>query len=208
MACTEPSSIDLEGSDAELAARISGASDHPVVRWIPTEPTDLGRSVGRAPGVAPEGALVAPMDVIVSDVGLAVNALVWGSDPATVGRWTRMRPVTVTIDDRVRWSAPACSVVIANGEFVHGMPIAPKAHPGDGRLDVVVIAVAASQRRVFRARLAHGDHLPHPRIAVLRGRTIRIAGSHAQPVVTDGVTRGRYKALAAHSESDRWRLIL
>lgn len=55
-------------------------------------------------------------------------------------------------------------IFVANAEYHRGMDIAPRAHPGDGRLDLLEVAPTMTLRARIqaRARARSGTHLPHP----------------------------------------------
>ena len=57
-----------------------------------------------------------------------------------------------------------------NAQFLDGWDVAPRAHPGDGLLDVLDVAAELSlmDRITARGRLPAGSHLPHPAIAYRR----------------------------------------
>jgi diacylglycerol kinase family enzyme len=91
------------------------------------------------------------------------------------------------VDDRVVWDGRATGVVIANGEYLRGLDVVPRGHPGDGRLEVHVHALGATQRRQMRARLATGTHLPHPGVRTACGTTVAIRWNHPARREVDGV---------------------
>lgn len=57
-------------------------------------------------------------------------------------------------------------VAAVNVDHVGEWNVAPRAHPNDGRFDVVEVdrAMTVRQRLQARARLKQGTHVPHPRI--------------------------------------------
>ncbi|MGH9271918.1 MAG: hypothetical protein ACRDZ2_11655, partial [Ilumatobacteraceae bacterium] len=70
---------------------------------------------------------------------------------------------------------------------------APRAHPGDGRFDVVEVDAAMSRRQRWQAwrRLPTGTHVPHPMIQTSQRREITWALAPPQRLWLDGVDRGR-----------------
>ena len=86
----------------------------------------------------------------------------------------------VLVDGRVRyflahvvvrrgwWRGPL--VAAMNAQFLGRWDVAPRAHPGDGLLDVVEVAASMGVGERWKAwrRLPAGAHVPHPAIAVRR----------------------------------------
>ena len=53
----------------------------------------------------------------------------------------------------------------------------PRAHPGDGIIEVLVLEGPASDLWRMVGRMATGNHLPHPRVRELRPAWVRVEGS-------------------------------
>ena len=124
--------------------------------------------------------------------GLAVNVIEFGTPPGSLRSLARTHEVSVTVDGRRFHVGPATSVVIANGQFVDGLDVSPRGHPGDGRLEIQVYALRPGERGGMRRRLATGSHLPHPRIRTGSGRRIRVrVTGGAWPLRVDGRAVGR-----------------
>lgn len=186
--------ITVAGGDADLARAASDRRGRPL--RFEAEPTsDLARALGltRADG---EAVVVAVDALDVRGLGWCVNALVMGTAPDRAHWWHRRRTVRVVIDDREVFAGPAFAVVIANGQFLRGDDLVPRGHPGDGRLEVQVYAVAPRERSEMRRRLRGGGHLPHPRIQQFRGRRASVAAPHALPVEIDGDPAAPARAVA------------
>ena len=84
-------------------------------------------------------------------------------------------PYDVTVDGD-RQVTEAMLVAVANGPaFGGGMRVAPDASYDDGLLDIVILhrVSRAEFLRVF-PRVFKGTHVTHPRVQVLRGRTVRL----------------------------------
>lgn len=73
-----------------------------------------------------------------------------------------MRGLAHVVIRRRGWRGPV--IFVANAEYHGGVDIAPRAHPGDGRLDVLEVAPTMSLRARLqaRSRARTGTHLPHP----------------------------------------------
>jgi hypothetical protein len=153
--------------------------------------------VGLDPGARPSG-WAAPIDALrlTPAAGLpaahAVNAVVLGRDLRQRRRGRRRTPVRVLVDAREVAAGPATTIVIASGQFVHGLDVVPRGHPGDGRIEVQVYALRFSEWGKMRERLPSGTHVPHPRISTATGRevVVHIAG-RGFPIRVDGVPGNR-----------------
>jgi diacylglycerol kinase (ATP) len=105
-------------------------------------------------------------------------------------RWRNVEmQVRVGDDERV---GKMTSVVVANGQYHGGsMWLAPEAQPDDGLLDVVVIGDITKADFVRSVgRIYRGTHLTHPKIELLRGRTVEIDGQQRIPIELDGEQPG------------------
>lgn len=180
----------------------SVAPPSPLVRFSP-EGSDLARSVGlaelragaeraghgstgRTPQGSPSRGVELPIDAIASDLGVAMNCVILGVLPTRLRPYHRRRTVQVRVDGRELFSGHATTVVIANGQFVEKADLVPRGHPGDGRLEIQVYALAPGERAPMRRRLPTGSHLPHPRIIATSGRVIEVDGlRRSWPVTVD-----------------------
>ena len=82
---------------------------------------------------------------------------------------------------------------IMNAAFVGTRNIAPRAHPGDGKLDVVTVELDAIDRVRAWRRMPTAQHVPHPGITIRRHSDGELSFSRPQPVRIDGVRVGRAK---------------
>jgi hypothetical protein len=190
-----PSQRLVEGDDAALA-RAAGEVPGARITFRPSDRSDLARvvSLDPTPRVA---TMELPVDAlrIVADgrAGraanmLAVNMVVLGAAPDRFRRLDRARAVTVTIDGREVYDDRAVTVVVANGQYLRGIDLVPRGHPGDGRFEVQVYAPRRGERRVMRDRVRRGEHLPHPHIKQMVGRRVEILGAdRALALEIDGV---------------------
>jgi hypothetical protein len=66
--------------------------------------------------------------------------------------------------------------------------VAPRAHPGDGRVDVVRVdrAMSLRDRRTATQRLPLGAHLPHPYISVRQAASVDLVWQRPTRVWLDG----------------------
>jgi YegS C-terminal NAD kinase beta sandwich-like domain len=100
------------------------------------------------------------------------------------------------------WQGPI--VAVMNAEFLGDWDVAPRAHPGDGLLDVVSVAAGMSlaDRLRARRRLPAGAHVPHPAITIERRPAVQLGFDRPTPVWLDGVLVGEARNLSVRLEAD------
>lgn len=84
------------------------------------------------------------------------------------------------------WRGPIWTAL--NGQFIGPWDVAPRAHPNDGRIDLVHVDRSMSGRDRWRARrrLVQGNHLPHPAIEVRQVREAEVDLGRETRIVLDG----------------------
>ena len=93
-------------------------------------------------------------------------------------------------------------VVAANAAFIGPWNIAPRAHPGDGRLDLLDGNPSLGDRFKARRRLVTGTHVPHPDISVRRVSATQVDFDRDTPIRLDGELVGRARSLSIRVEPD------
>ncbi len=205
---TAPPDLEIAGDDPTLAGALGDAGPDPLVRFRPRG-SELARAVGLTDPDAPVRGMAVPMDRLDTDRGPGVNAVVLGTAPARLRRRHRRSPVQVLVDGRELYRGPATTVVVAVGQFIDGVDVVPRGHPGDGRLEVQVYALTPGERSGMRARLPRGTHLPHPRILTTTGRSVRIQGTvRPWPVAIDGRAGEPARHLAVDLLPGAYRLLV
>jgi hypothetical protein len=97
------------------------------------------------------------------------------------------------------WLRP--TTVVANAAFWRSANMAPRAHPGDGKLDMIEARLALRQRLLSRRRLRSGSHIPHPDISTSRWENNQLdLGPRGDRVSLDGVAMGRAHRLVVRVE--------
>ena len=99
------------------------------------------------------------------------------------------------------------TVILVNGSFVGPLDLGPKAHPGDGRLDLTEGSLPPGQRRAGRRRALTGTHLPHPDLRTRQVRSLQLRGAdvgRGRPlhVWLDGEPVGRVDELHVECRAD------
>lgn len=87
-------------------------------------------------------------------------------------------------------------MVMVSGHLGRFEP-APRAHPGDGLLDVIEVSESMNtrQRMMARRRSRTGSHLPHPDISTTRVRDLRRSFDEQLIVFVDGASVGATRHL-------------
>ena len=91
-------------------------------------------------------------------------------------------------------------LVVANAAFMGPNNVAPRAHPGDGHLDVLDTKLRLGARIRAKSRLAAGAHVPHPDIAQRRVAAAQFDLDPALDVYGDGLRLGRAAAVSVRVE--------
>lgn len=91
-----------------------------------------------------------------------------------------------------------------NGQYLHTWDVAARAHPNDGRVDVVRVDASMSVRDRWRARsrAVVGAHVPHPAIEVRQHRELTVEFARPVTLWLDGRRWGTARRLALTVEPD------
>ncbi len=97
----------------------------------------------------------------------------------------------VSVDDEIR-GGKMIDVLVANGRYLAGgMMMCPEAEPDDGLFDVLLIGDVTKRDLLFvLPKTYRGSHLPHPRLELLRGRTVTVDADEPLPIELDGEQPG------------------
>lgn len=189
-----------DGSDF---LRTFGLSSPPkdAARRLASEPyfaIDLGR-ITWAPGVEPGYSYFINIaqaglwgEVARRRSGLLARAGRAGHLLAFWGALASFRPGTGAVKaDRRTYGGPLANVVIANGQFFRdGVRLAVKAHPGDGKFDVLVQKGGKRDALETMNKAFKAEHLPSPSIKEFQGARAEIATDSPMPVEADGRLAG------------------
>lgn len=102
---------------------------------------------------------------------------------------------------RTRWWGSG-SVAVMNAAFLGEWNLAPRAHPNDGRLDVLEVSLSPADRWRARRRLPLGTHVPHPGIGQRRLTAGEWRFDRPRPVRLDGHLVDRSRTLHVAVEPD------
>jgi hypothetical protein len=178
--------LEVSGGDADLAAA-AAARPGALIRFRPDGTSDFAGAVGLGVDRAVPLGMELPVDLLrLDDALVAVNMIVIGTPPDAFGRVVRRFGANVRVDDKPVFHGPCTTIVIASGQFRRGLDLVPRGHPGDGRAEVQIYAVASRERRQLLARLATGTHVPHPDITQRSGAGVRITIDRPVALEVDG----------------------
>jgi hypothetical protein len=223
-AASGPPDLEVTGGDRTLASVLTGAVADPVatvigggpadplVRFEPRPDSDLARAVGLVSGAAIIG-MALPLDSLMVQVGdgslrVAVNSVVVGTAPDRLRSWHRSAGLGVEIDDKPIDAAGATTLVVMNGQYLRGLDLSPRGHPGDGVAEAQLYAIPSGARRAMRTRLPTGAHLPHPAINVRRAHHVVVRAARPVPLEIDGAPAGRITGLDITLRPAAYRLLV
>lgn len=125
---------------------------------------------------------------------------------------------SVLLDGRIHWFTAHLvarrsrltgrCVAVMNAAFLGSSNLGPRAHPGDGLLDVSDGNLGPIQRLGAARRLRTGTHLPHPDIATSRVAAFSTTFERPVPVLLDGEHAGTVRKLAVRVEKDALRVVV
>lgn len=105
-------------------------------------------------------------------------------------RW-QTGELRVTVDGETR-AGRMIDVMACNGRYLGGgMMMCPEAEPDDGLLDCLLIGDVTKRDLLLTLPKSYrGRHLPHPRLELLRGRTVTVDADEPLPLELDGEQPG------------------
>jgi diacylglycerol kinase family enzyme len=99
-------------------------------------------------------------------------------------------------------------VAVMNAQFLGRWDVAPRSHPGDGRIEVLDARLSLSEQLQARRRLPTGSHLPHPKIATRSVRSWQTDLDPRTEVWLDGSKLSRARQLSIRVEPDALRVVV
>ena len=188
----EPGSLSagspVVGTDAEVVAATSDAIAAGAIPDVGLVGGDLHRTLGSPRRT--EGDLRAGRGIRYP-IDLAEAVLT--RDDGSTHRAVFCAHLLAVEGDRTLFGAR--TVAVMNAAFRASDNLGPRAHPGDGLLDLTDGRLGWWDRWQARRRLATGTHVPHPDLSVRRSRCFEIAFTRPATVVLDGVDHGPASAV-------------
>jgi YegS/Rv2252/BmrU family lipid kinase len=112
---------------------------------------------------------------------------------ATLAVFARWKPSEMEVEiDGERRGGRLYDVLVANCRYLAGgMRMTPQAEPDDGMFDVLVIGdITRTDLALNLPKTYRGTHLPHPKLELLRGATVRVDAATPLPLELDGEQPG------------------
>ena len=163
-------------------------------------PVDAGRATFRSDGEPAERYFAnfagAGISGAIARRGAATSrrlgaraAYMWAT-VTVFARWSSV-PMRIELDDQHR-HGNMFEVLICNGAYAAGgMRVAPDATTDDGLFDTVLIGDITKPDFVTTfPKIYKGTHVGHPKIEVVRARTVTVDADRPLPVVLDGEQPG------------------
>jgi hypothetical protein len=95
-----------------------------------------------------------------------------------------------------------------NAEWLGDWDVAPRAHPGDGQLEVVEVTMSAGDRLKARRRLPLGTHVPHPDLRIRRAAAVQHDVARGQRLFLDGEPVPAERSLSIRVEVDALQVVV
>jgi hypothetical protein len=194
-----PSDVVRPGGDAEAGSLVTSCREagRDVPLLVPSA-GDLFRAVGGASGVdrLAGGGDVAHLPCDVLRVTIDNERTVWAVAHVVVRR-------PLLSSSTLGWWRGRI-VAVMNVQYLGDWDVAPRAHPNDGRADIVDVAASmrVRERSAARGRLPLGTHIPHPAISTRQARSWTLELAPGERVWIDGVESGGGTHLEITVEAD------
>lgn len=102
-------------------------------------------------------------------------------------------------------------VVVTNTGLHRGCNYAPRAHPNDGKFDVVQFGADMSlrERVMAKNRLGTGTHVPHPKISVQQHTEFRVdRQTQSERLLIDDMSMSHWRSIEMSLLPDYWKIIV
>jgi diacylglycerol kinase family enzyme len=102
-------------------------------------------------------------------------------------------------------------VCVTNGGIVDGRNFAPRAHPNDGRFDVLTIDASMTfrSRLLARKKAETGTHLPHPEISVRQNDAYSTERTGKRERLSiDGIVVANWSEVFVTIIPDYWQVVV
>jgi len=103
-------------------------------------------------------------------------------------------PSRIALDER-SFEGSLTNLVVANAQFMQeGRPVAPRAHPGDGKFDVLIAKGTKRDYVETLTKMPKGNHLPSPSIKEYHAVCLEVDADAPLAIAADGLAVGETPA--------------
>ena len=159
----------------------------------------LGKPTLKTDGVA--GTLLSLDALVVTITANSSSRSVLASSCVQIGHWIQVP----FFQKATRY------ICITNAGVVDERSIAPRAHPNDGKFDVMRLAESMDwrQRLLSYKRAASGTHVPHPLVAIEQSTSIKVVReSRNEMLRVDHMEVSDWESISVAIAPDHWNLFV
>ena len=101
-------------------------------------------------------------------------------------------------------------LIVSNAGWIGDSNVAPRAHPNDGKVEMLAITshMSLRQRILARRRMQTGTHLPHPDLSSMQIATQSIVRQNEERLMIDGRKIDNWASISITVEPDYWRVLV
>jgi hypothetical protein len=101
-------------------------------------------------------------------------------------------------------------LIVSNAGWIGDSNVAPRAHPNDGKVEMLAITshMSLRQRILARRRMQTGTHLPHPDLSSMQIATQSIVRQNEERLMIDGRKIDNWASISIRVEPDYWRVLV
>ncbi len=155
---------------------------------------DLAKTLGGGRGVPSGKNLVCDLGSVLID-----GQLYWFISHLLAGKF-RFRK------DKTRWRGDF--FLAMNSAWLGSLNLATRAHPGDGKLDILSGKLKFAEGREFARRAKSGTHLPNANLSYKQAAAVTHSFQNPRPVYLDGVFVDNAENLAVRIEPQALNAII
>lgn len=204
------SDLATAADDAELAEIALAAHHNGESLTATVETGDLLHTLGVTEHRPPAERYAYPIDLGLVTLNPGTNAVQDRTSPGDrttipfVAHLVAARKALPGLDtlEMLLGHGPPIDLAIMNAAWLGHLRLGPRAHPNDGRLDVVEGRVRFRERREANKRAMSGSHLPHPVLRTSRVSAWQSKFDHPVVVTVDGVRRGKASSISVELVPD------
>jgi len=100
------------------------------------------------------------------------------------------------------------SAIVMNAQWLGDLDFGPRAHPGDGLIDITTGSLGWRERRLARSRAKTGTHLPHPSLSSRRSKSDTLNFDQVRPVCVDGQLKVHARTISLSVEPDAFFVVV